>query len=64
MEKENRQNEIRRLERERCQALRDYHEAAEKLDQIDYQLFELKKEDGKTEGNADLFGKRANLFNR
>lgn len=44
MEKENRQNEIRRLERERCQALRDYHKAAEKLDQIDYQLFELKRE--------------------
>ena len=53
MERENRQNEIRRLERERCQALRDYHEAAEKLDQIDYQLFELKKENGKTKGNTD-----------
>lgn len=53
MKKENRKNEIRRLEQERCRALRDYHEAAEKLDQIDYQLFELKKEDGKTKGNAD-----------
>ena len=53
MEREKRINEIRRLERERCQALRDYHEAAEKLDQIDYQLFELKKEDGKSKGNAD-----------
>ena len=31
MERENRQNEIRRLEQERCQALREYHEAAEKL---------------------------------
>ena len=55
MEREKRINEIRRLERERCQALRDYHEAAEKLDQIDYQLFELKKEDGKTEGNAQSY---------
>lgn len=45
MEKENRQKEIRRLERERCKALREYHKVAEKLDQIDYQLFELKKEE-------------------
>ena len=53
MERENRQNEIRRLEQKRCQALREYHEAAEKLDQIDYQLFELKRENRKTKENAD-----------
>ena len=53
MEKENRQNEIRRLERERCQALREYHEAAEKLDQIDYQLCELKRENRKIKETAD-----------
>ena len=44
MQKENRQMELRRLERERCQAMAEYHKAAEKLDYIDYQLFVLKKE--------------------
>ena len=43
MEAENRQTEIRRLELERCQALAEYHKAADKLDYIDYQLFKLKK---------------------
>ena len=44
MQTEKKQNELRRLERERCQALEEYHKAAEKLDYIDYQLFVLKKE--------------------
>lgn len=44
MQTEKKQNELRRQERERCQALEEYHKAAEKLDYIDYQLFVLKKE--------------------
>ncbi len=44
MQTENKQIELRRLERERCQAMEEYHKAAEKLDYIDYQLFVLKKE--------------------
>lgn len=44
MQTEKKQNELRRLERERCQALEEYHKAAEKLDYIDYQLFVLKRE--------------------
>lgn len=39
MKNEDRKIEIRRLERERCLALAEYHKAAEKLDFIDYQLF-------------------------
>ena len=44
MQKEKKLIELRRLERERCQAMAEYHKAAEKLDYIDYQLFVLKKE--------------------
>ena len=44
MQTEKKQNELRQLERERCQALEEYHKAAEKLDYIDYQLFVLKRE--------------------
>ena len=44
MQTENKQMELRRLERERCQAMAEYHKAAEKLDYIDSQLFVLKKE--------------------
>ena len=44
MDNVNRQFEIRTLERERRQALDEYHKAAEKLDYIDYQLFQLRKQ--------------------
>jgi len=36
---------IRELEKERCRALDAYHRAAEKLDELDYRLFQLKKAD-------------------
>jgi|GEM_PF-3710444 len=52
MKTENRQTEIRRLERERCQALAEYHKAAEKLDYIDYRLFNLKKENREMPGSS------------
>lgn len=50
MKNEDRKIEIRRLERERCLALAEYHKAAEKLDFIDYQLFKLKKKNREISG--------------
>ena len=44
MEKEKTLKQIRLLEQERCRVLKEYHEVAQKLDYIDYQLHKLKQQ--------------------
>ena len=44
MDQENRTIKIQKLEKERSRVMAEYHEVAKKLDFIDYQLHELKKQ--------------------
>ena len=44
MDQESRKIKIQKLEKERSRVMAEYHEVAQKLDYIDYQLHKLKKQ--------------------